>query len=156
VIVVSDSSPLIGLGDIGKLDLLRALYGSLLVPPDVSEEFTAGQVPRPLPGWVEVREVANRSLVAVLQAEVHRGEAQAIVLAVELQAELVLLDDHHGRRMAAGLGLRHIGVLGILLEAKRRGLLEAIRPLIDDLIVNRSFWVSEDLRRRVLDAAGET
>jgi uncharacterized protein len=155
VIIVSNSSPLIGLDDVGRLDLLHTLYGSLIIPRAVSAEFTAGRTPRLLPEWIEVREIANRPLAAVLRTEVHAGEAEAIALAVDLEADLVLLDDRHGRRVAAEIGLRHIGALGVLIEAKRRGFLEAIGPLIDELVAKKSFWVSEDLRRRVLQAAGE-
>lgn len=155
MIVVGDTSPLIGLDDIDKLDLLSSLYGSVIIPQAVREEFITGASTRALPSWIEVREVENHVLVTVLRTEIHRGEAEAIALAVELSADLVLLDERQGRRVAAALGFRHIGVLGILLEAKRRGLLAVIRPLVDELVIKKSFWVSEDLRRRVLEAAGE-
>jgi hypothetical protein len=153
VIVVSDTSPITSLVDVGQVELLRALFGTVIVPREVSRELERGHVG--VPTWVEVREVNDRSMVSRLEAEVDLGEAEALVLALELKADRLLIDEQQGRAIAERLGLRYIGVLGVLLEAKRRGHLSAVRPLLDELVATAGFWISEKLRREVLDAAGE-
>jgi len=84
-----------------------------------------------------------------------RGEAESIALAAELRADLVLLDERRARRIASRLGLRYVGLVGILIEAKRRSKLPAVKPVLDALITQAGFWVSTDLYARVVEAAGE-
>ena len=153
MIVVSDTSPITSLADVDQLDLLRLLYGSVVIPRGVHSEFERGQVR--LPGWLEVRDVVDRAMVVRLGVELDAGEAEALVLAVELQAERVLIDELKARAVAARLGLRYVGVLGILLEAKERGHLAAIRPVVESLVDKAGFWLSEELLRGTLEAAGE-
>jgi predicted nucleic acid-binding protein len=101
---------------------------------------------------------ANRYVgtsVTVLQMELDVGEAEAIALAKELAADLLLMDGRRGRDIAARLGLRVIGLLGVLIEAKHRGMIPAVKPILDDLKAKAGFWVSQQLYARVLQAAGE-
>ena len=154
--VVSDASPLINLARIDKLDLLPRLYGELHFPEAVWQEVViqgAGQ-----PGaqeiqeasWIKRHAVANRPLVQALEQELDAGEAEAIALALELQAELLLMDERLGREVARHLGLRYIGLIGVLLEAKRKGLISALKPHLDALRDTAGFRVSEALYKRVL------
>ena len=83
------------------------------------------------------------------------GEAEAIVLAGELHADYLLMDEAAGRAVAIRCGLRVIGLLGLLLRAKDRGMIPAIAPLLDTLEREAGFWMTADLKRRVLDQAGE-
>ena len=99
--------------------------------------------------------VSNRVLVASLQLKVEEGEAEAIALAAVLNADLVLLDERKGRVAASHLGLRFIGLLGILVEAKHKGLVSATKPILDELIAKAGFWVAQDLYDCVLQSAGE-
>jgi uncharacterized protein len=94
-------------------------------------------------------------VVTALEDKLDRGEAEAITLAVELQADLLLMDERLGRAEAARFGLRFIGILGVLIEAKGRGLLQRVEPILDALQHDAGFRVSEALRARVLQAAGE-
>jgi predicted nucleic acid-binding protein len=161
MIVVSNTSPIINMAAVGRLDLLQQLYEKVVIPQAVYNEITvvgAGQ-----PGamevqtvdWIEAKEVTNRILVTALQAELYEGEAEAIALAIQLKAHLLLLDERRGRAVASRLGLRFIGLLGVLVEAKQKGYISRVKPLLDDLMAKASFWVSHQLYARVLREVGE-
>ena len=163
MIIVSDTSPLSGLAITGHLSLLQQLYGHVIVPVGVADELERGGQDDPRItaildlNWVEVRQPQDIALVATLQANYNldRGESEAIVLALELKADELLIDERLGRREASCLGLSITGLLGILLVAKRRGLVGAIRPLMDSLISEAGFRVSRQLYTEVLAVAGE-
>ena len=97
----------------------------------------------------------NRELVRALQQELDAGEAEAIALALETGAELLLMDERLGRETAAHLGLRYVGVIGVLVEAKHKGLVSALKPQLDALCDVAGFRVSGGLYRRVLQDEGE-
>ena len=159
MIVVSNTSPLTNLAAIGQLDVLRQIYHQIVIPEAVFHELTAegglhpGAIVRQL-DWVTCRRVSNPAVVTVLEVELDRGEAQAIPLSQELAADLLLIDEHLRRVVAARLGIKIIGLLGVLMEAKHRGLIPEIKALVDALM-NHGFHISSDLYVRVLEAAGE-
>jgi predicted nucleic acid-binding protein len=153
VIVVSDTSPITSLGKISRLDLLRTLYHSITIPTAVDLELRRGQIV--VPDWIEVRSPADRALVARLEADLDSGEAEALAVALEAGADLVLIDEKRGRDVARRLGLRFVGLLGVVLDAKRQGHLRAVRPLLDELAATAGFWIRDDLRREILEKAGE-
>jgi predicted nucleic acid-binding protein len=163
MIVVSDTSPLSGLAIVGYLGLLEQLYGRVLIPSGVWHELQRGGEDDPRItdvlglDWIKVGDPTNQQLVNVLQTERHldRGESEAIALALEVNAEELLIDERLGRREAIDLGLSITGLLGILLVAKRRGLITQIRPIMDSLIVEANFRIGANLYREVLAAAGE-
>ena len=105
--------------------------------------------------WVSVLDVENELLVQALEIELDSGEAQAITLAIEQQADLVLIDERRGRQVAHRFDLNVIGVLGILVEAKLKGHIQAIRPLLLSLQNEAGFRLSEALVRRVLNEVNE-
>lgn len=161
MIVVSDTSPFINLAALDRLTLLRDLYDRILVPQAVSDEIIASAVLRPGDtevgdlGWAGTRQVSHHVLAASLRLELDEGEAEAIALAIELKADLLLLDERKGRMIASRLGLRVTGLLGLLMEAKQGGLIAEVKPLMDSLIVKAGFWISQVLYDRVLKVAGE-
>ena len=104
--------------------------------------------------WVQTRTLSNRAVVSALQVEVDAGKAEAISLAQELAADLLLIDERMGRAIAARLGIRIIGLLGVLMEAKHRGLIREIKPLVDALM-NVGFRIGKDLYERILQTGGE-
>jgi len=161
VIVVSNTSPIMNLAAIGQLGILERLYGKVLIPEAVLQELSAvgskqvdtSEIQGLL--WIEKQDVSNRSLVDSLLLELGAGEAEAIVLAMEVKAALLLVDERRGRKVASRLGLKYIGLLGVLVEAKREGLIAELKPILDDLIVKAGFWVSSRLYNRFLKEVGE-
>ena len=105
--------------------------------------------------WIVSQPVQNDIVVRALQGELEHGEAEAITLAVELQADLMLIDERRARASAARLGLNDVGVLGVLVEAKHRALVPLLKPILDALITQAGFWVSQQLYERVLHVVGE-
>ncbi len=161
MIVVSNTSPIVNLTAVGQLDLLQQIYEKVLIPQAVCREITVVGDRGPAvtevhtPEWIESKQVTDRALVTALQTEIDEGEAEAIALAIEMGAALLLLDERRGRIVASHLGLRFIGLLGVLIEAKHKGYIPAAKPILDDLVVKAGFWMSQQLYARVLQTAGE-
>ena len=159
--VVSNVSPLIALIRLGHLDLLRQLYGTIVIPEAVWHEVVVEGADQPgaetvsSASWIERRTVTNRPLVHALRQELDAGEAEAIALAVEIDDALLLMDERLGRDTVRHFGIRYTGVVGVLIEAKHKGLVQALQPLLDALRNLVGFRVSEALYRRVLQDEGE-
>ena len=162
MIIVSDSSVIMNLAVIKQLELLPDLFGEIIIPYAVFLEVVVEGAD--LPGakelqaaqWASVKKCANNTLVATLLDEIDQGEAEAIVLALELGAELLLLDEKKGRSVANRFDLEHIGVLGILLRAKEKGLISEVRVHMDQLLSQARFFIHPDLYLQVLTLAGES
>ena len=152
---VADTGPLIILYQIELLPLLRGLYEKLFIPEAVRNELLRGPSGRAMlaSGLVEVRPVSDRGAVEILRAFLDEGEAEAIQLARELEAT-VIIDERRGRRIAKSLGLRVRGTLGILLELKRKGLIDSVKPFIERMF-EKGYYLGEELVREVLRAANE-
>jgi len=161
MIVISNTSPIFYLSTIAQLDLLRQLYGEIVIPTAVFNEITnvsntdTSAAIVPTLSWIQIRAVADRVFANSLRAELDLGEAEAIALAVELNANRLLIDERLGRNAAVRSGLQVTGVLGILIAAKRRKLIQEVKPLLDALIQQVGFWVDEQLYAEVLQAVGE-
>lgn len=161
MIVVSDTSPLLSLARIGRLDLLERLYHQVLIPPVVFDEIKAGMdhsattIPFDRIPWIQVARPRDIRHVDRLAADLDRGEAEAIVLAIERRADLVLVDERRGRRAATAAGLVVTGLLGVVVAAKRAGIVTEARPLLDELIQTARFWIGPALYARVLAELGE-
>ena len=151
MIVVSDTSPLSGLAIVGKLSLLRALYGQIVIPEAVASELRRGGQDEPRIAqvlslsWVEIKPSTNHSLIDELQTiyKLDKGESEAITLALELTADALLIDERLGRREASRLGLAITGMLGVLLAAKKQNLVSAVRPIVDALIKEAGFRIQQ-------------
>jgi len=157
--VVSNTSPILNLAIVDQLELLRHQFGEILIPSAVLEEL---KVDEERPGsqvireaissrLIQIREVNNESLAQLLKQTLDRGEAEAIALAIELNADWTLLDEREGRKVAKSLGLNVTGILGILLRAKQVGELESLRPIIDDLINKAGFRIAPELLAQILE-----
>ena len=152
MLAVSNSSPLIALAAIEQLELLPALFESVLIPAAVAVEIAPSISTRP--GWLQLRPLTRPRPADVVRRTLGPGETEALALALEIRPDRLILDDLPARRLAEGLGLPIIGTLGVILAAKRRGLVPSIRPLLDGL-VSRSFFISAELFQELLESAGE-
>lgn len=158
---VSDTTAITNLAAIGRLDLLERAVGHVLIPEAVFQELTRhgdhipGAREARSSSWIEVRRVADRRLVRRLRRTLDRGEAEAIALSVEARAKTLVIDEYAGRRVALALGLSIVGVLGILIQSKRQGLIDSVGTLLDQLRREAGFRVSPAMVQRVLREAGE-
>ena len=148
-LTVSNTSCLIGLETIGRLDLLEQLYPQLLIPPAVAIEWGT-----PVPHWILCQSIQNKALAQALSLQLGPGEAEAIALAVEIGAQRLILDDQRARRIAVQLHVPVTGTVGVALAAKQQGFLPLVRPLFDDLKA-AGFWLSDPLLQQALRLAGE-
>lgn len=153
MIVVSDTSPLTALLSVGEEEILPRLFGKVIVPVAVREELMRSHAP--LPDWLQVREVVDLAAAKRLTFMVDDGEAEAIELAKELQADLLLIDERKGRRLAVAEGVSVIGLLGVVVLAKRRGLIPSARNLITGLRDQAGFYLAEELVDQALASVGE-
>jgi uncharacterized protein len=164
VIVISDTSVITNLAAIQHLYLLPQLYNQIIIPEAVYRELVdidppvLGTLEIQAASWVEIRQVVNRGVVERLQRDVRLdlGESEAIALALELNADLLLIDERRGRAEADRLGIRITGVLGILVESKRQNLIIAVKPLVNSLIATSEFRVSSALYALILDRVDES
>lgn len=161
MIVVSNTSPLTNLAAIGQFDVLRQLYPRVHIAQGVWNELNAEGVQWPgselvaAADWIQRHTVRNEPLVTALQRDLDRGEAESIALALEIEADLILMDEREGRHAAQRMGLAVVGVVGVLLEAKEAGLVDVIRPHLDGLRRRAGFYLSEGVYRHALALAGE-
>jgi predicted nucleic acid-binding protein len=100
--------------------------------------------------WIQVKPVRDRSLVEVLLGELDLGEAESIVLARELRADLLLLDESHARRIAQRMSLPITGLVGVLLEAAAKGLVSDLAGTLRELRDHAGFWLADDVVDEVL------
>ena len=164
MLVVSDTSPLSNLAIIGRLDLLREQFNEVLMPPAVARELTAlknGSASEALgrameEGWLkEIQLDASGPSPQALRG-LDAGETEALRLALALSADHVLMDEKEGRQCAAILGLPTIGLLGVLIAAKRAGVVSSLRVEIGRLRREAGFFVDAALETQVVEAAGES
>lgn len=155
--VVSNTTPLISLVGVGLLDLLPAIYTAVWIPEAVHAEYQTGRAHHPgspdldTLAWLSIHPTAAHPSVP---ASLDAGEAAALSLALAHHARLVLLDEQRARRAAVQLGLPIAGSLTVLLEAKRRGLIPLVGPILDRMVA-QGRRISAPLKARVLDLAGE-
>jgi predicted nucleic acid-binding protein len=161
LIVVSDTSPILNLARIGRLDLLPALYQQVIIPEAVHAELTVSK--RDLPPaidlvsepWLAIAVPEDKALVQKLREDLDPGEAEAIVLAIEHRADLLLVDERRARRIATHAGLTVTGLLGTVARAKRTGLIPLAKPVLHELIHTARFWIGPELYQEFLKELGE-
>ena len=155
MIVVSNSTPLIHLSAMGNLDLLPQLFGEIVIAEEVYEEVVLKGANQPAASevqsarWIQCRTINNRLACTILQNSLGAGESATIVLAIELAADLTILDDRSARIQAQARSIKITGTLGILLMAAERDLVD-FQQALDDLLAT-GFHLSAREYQRVVD-----
>jgi predicted nucleic acid-binding protein len=157
--VISNTTPILSLLKIGKLHLLKELYGNVTVPMAVFQEIERGKE-KPyyqnltLLDWIDIQGIKNQDARAYF-IDLDEGEAEVLILAKEQNAELVIMDEILGRRYAQQLGFNLTGTIGILLKAKEKGLIESLKALLTEL-TEKGTWLSPKLISKTIKLANET
>lgn len=158
--VITNTSPLLYLHQVGQLNLLPQLYGNVIAPDAVKQELAVGQatgvdVPD-LNGldWIQIQAISSPSITLNV-IDLGRGEAEVIALGLTKTNSLLILDDQLGRRIAKFYQLRYTGTLGVLIKAKQAGYLDAIAPIIAQL-QQQGLWLTETVIHSALTFAGES
>ena len=163
MLAVSNTSPISNLAFIGHLNLLKLQFGTLWIPDAVAAELAVHPNPVALAAiqkairnqWIKTAAPQHSTLLSVLLASLHKGEAEAIVLACDLKSDIVLIDEQEGRQFARQAGLPVTGVLGVLLRAKLAGHIPAVKPEIQALRHKARFFIARPLEAAVLSSTGE-
>lgn len=145
--IVADSTCLIGLERIGRIELLPALFEPVSIPPEVAREFGVSVA------WLKVEDPSDEALIQSLKLLIDQGEAEAIALAYE-KGWKVLTDDRRARSIASQMGLSLVGTIGVLILAKQQEKIPALKPLLQDLEDN-NFFMSSDLKAEALRLVNE-
>lgn len=160
-LVVSNTTPLIALDACNQLDLLPSLYTRIIVPTEVVHELARGGATGLPSGltynhltWIDVQPVTNPPSSALL-SKLDQGEAEVITLALEIGANLVIMDEQMGVKVARDQGLTVLGSVGVLLLAKRKGLLVEVKPHILEMHA-KGVRLSASFMQKAIILAGET
>lgn len=163
MLVISNTSPLLNLAIINRLHLIREQFTEITIPSVVLKEL---RIDENIPGspqlregyeadWIKVKAVENQAFVQLLKRELDEGEAEAIALGIELKADLVLLDERDGRKIARSLGLNITGVLGIILRGWQQGNISSVKTIINQLRSDAHFHIASHLEEQILRETGE-
>lgn len=157
--VIVNSTPLIALCKAGELLLLKRMYEEITIPEAVYSEIISksdivAKAVRENEDWIKILSVEDKSNRKMYKAKLHDGEVEVMMLAQEIKADVVIIDDYAARKTAEYLGLPLTGTLGVLIKAKRNGFIQKIMPIIDKLTMN-GIYLSEDLKQQVRNLVGE-
>ncbi len=164
MLVVSDTSPVSALVVMGWLDWLQQRWETVSIPPAVWQELEGRSTPRDwerledarCSGWLRVCAPRDSGMVMQLEADLDRGEAEAIVLAIEMHAAWLLMDERDGREIAERHGLKLSGTVGMVVWAKQKGLIPSVQAALLLLRSRARFFLGDDLIAFVAREAGET
>jgi uncharacterized protein len=156
--VVSNTTPLISLLKLDRLELLRKIYSEICIPSAVYNEIEAGRDKpfyRDLSkiDWIKIIEIENQNALKYF-LDLDSGEAEAIVLATEINADLIIMDEKLGRFHAKHADLKVTGIIGVLIKAKQQGIITEIKPLLSELI-EKNIWIGDKLMNEILAQTGE-
>ena len=157
MVIVSDTSPITSLIQINQLDLIHKVFGNVVIPESVYVELC--RVPNQkdvldIQTWIFIQKASDQQKVAELEIDLDAGEAEAITLALEIKADFLIIDEWKGREKAEELGIKIIGVLGLLLRAKKDGSITHVKALMDELIYKAEFRIHPALYQQVIKKAG--
>jgi predicted nucleic acid-binding protein len=155
MIIVSDSGPLIALSKLNLLFILQEFFGEIIIPKEVWKEVVergkgkAGSEAIRKAKWIKVREVGDELSVEVLCREIERGEAEAIILAKRMNADVLILDEKIPREIAGAVGLKVVGSLALIHEGIERGLVNQTLGEITKKMRERKIWISDEVIEKV-------
>lgn len=155
--VVSNTTPIIWLASINRLDILEKLFGEIIIAEAVYSEIKAKQgygYEQVDSHFINVQRIQGQLYKNFLLTQLDLGEAETIILAKELTADFVIIDENLGYRFANNVGLTAIRTLSLLLKAKEKGFITEAKPLLDD-IIDKGRWYSNTVYRSFLAKAGE-
>jgi len=147
--IISDTSCFITLSNIGELNLLQSLYKQIITTTEIAQEFGEN-----LPNWIEVVSVSDKAKQELLEMQVDKGEASAIALALESENPFLIIDDNKARKLARNLKINHTGTIGVIIAAKRKGIIDSIKPILEKIKAT-NFRISADLELQALLQAEE-
>lgn len=151
--VIVNSTPLLSLGNIGKLDILHLMYNKIVIPEAVKKEVLekrdlASQSIL-VSDWIDVETISNPADYEMYRSRLHAGEVEVMILAQQNpRADLVILDDMAARKTAEYLGLKLTGTIGVLIKAKQIGIITAVMPIINELEC-KGFFVSGQVKKMI-------
>jgi predicted nucleic acid-binding protein len=148
-IIISDTSCFIILSNIGELEILHKVYGSILTTEDIAIEFG-----EPLPNWVNVVSVSDKYRQQILEMQIDKGESSAIALALETPDSTIILNDYKDRKIAAQLGINYTGTIGVIIKAKLNGVIPSIKPILEK-IKQTNFHLTVEIEMKALKEAKE-
>lgn len=158
MIIVANTTPIISLASIGRLDLLEKVFGKIIIAQAVYDEIKAKRnyayYEIDKADFIEIRQIQGNLYKDFLLKELDSGEAETIILAKELNADFVIIDENLGYKIANSSGLSVVRTLAILLKAKEKGFVTELKPLLDDMIL-KGRWYSNNVYRTFLTKAGE-
>lgn len=158
--IISNTSPITNLAAIGELDLLRELYGTVYIPNAVFYEIvhkaggSAGSTEIQNYSWIITESISDTKTYQLIRNALHEGESEVLTLALEKNASGVLLDEMRARQIAKKLSIPHIGLIGVLADAKSQGYIAKMKPYLDKLRLN-GFWLSDKTYQVALSMADE-
>lgn len=147
--IISDTSCLIILSNIGELGLLQKVYGQIITTIEIAIEYGES-----LPEWVEIVKVNDPYRQQLLEMQIDKGESSAIALALEIPDSIIILDDYKARKIAEQLNLTFTGTIGVIIKAKQKGIIPSIKPMLEK-IKETNFRLSIALELQALKEAGE-
>ena len=158
MVVVSDTTAITNLLKVKLLLIIKGLYGQILIPRAVYDELVALSAQKKIidsHNWIRIVEIKNQVLYKELRQSLDKGESEAIVLALEMNSDFLIIDEAKRRRIARSYGIRIIGLLGILILAKEEGLIPHVKPYLEELRDKMGFRVSDRLYDEILSQVGE-
>ena len=158
--VIVNTTPLIALCHVGQLDVLKKIYGEILIPQAVYQELSEKnesickkQVDNSL-DWIHVEKIENQMAKSMFKTQLHDGEVEVMILAKEKNADTVIIDDSNAKKHAKYLKLPVTGTLGVLIKAKRQGYISELKPVIQKMI-DKNIYISEKIMKLCLEQVNE-
>jgi predicted nucleic acid-binding protein len=158
--VVVNTNPLIALSHIGRLDILKQMYGEIFIPEAVYKELSVKKesickiAVDKAQDWIIIKKISNQMAKTLYKTQLHEGEVEVMILTMEMSADVVIIDDANAKKYAKYLELPVTGTLGVLIKAKQRGYVDELKPILYRMMEN-GIYITQTLIERCLAEVGE-